>query len=60
MRLRITRAISGRFAGVQLGEFVVGRVYDVSTAVGSFMVSVRAAVPILTVSADLSATPSED
>ena len=45
MRVKITRALSGSIGGVQLGQFVVGNVYDVGGAVATFLLSVRAAVP---------------
>jgi hypothetical protein len=46
MRLRITRALSGSIDGVQLGQFVVGQVYDVTVSVAAFLVSVHAAEPL--------------
>ena len=45
MRLRITRALSGSIDGIQLSQFVVGRTYDVDSAVGSFLLAVDAAEP---------------
>ncbi len=45
MRVKITRALSGSIDGVQLGQFVVGQVYDVGKSIANFLVSVRAAVP---------------
>jgi hypothetical protein len=43
--LKITRALSGSIDGIQLSQFVVGRIYDVGTSVGSFLLSVGAAEP---------------
>ena len=43
MRLKITRALSGSIDGIQLSQFVVGRVYDVGDSVGSFLLAVCAA-----------------
>jgi hypothetical protein len=45
VRVKITRALSGSIGGVQLGQFVVGHVYDVGGPVAAFLLSVRAAVP---------------
>jgi hypothetical protein len=45
VRLRITRALSGSIDGIQLGQFIVGDVYEVGTSVGSFLLSVGAAEP---------------
>jgi hypothetical protein len=46
VRVKITRALSGNIDGVQLGQFVVGQVYDVGGSVAAFLLSVRAAVPV--------------
>jgi hypothetical protein len=43
MRLKITRALSGSIDGIQLSQFVVGRIYDVGDSVGSFLLAVCAA-----------------
>lgn len=46
MRVKITKALSGSIDGVQLGQFVVGHVYDVGGSVAAFLLSVRAAEPV--------------
>jgi hypothetical protein len=46
MRLRITRAVSGSIDGIQLSHFEVGQVYEVGTAVGSYLLAVGAAEPV--------------
>ena len=43
MRLKITRALSGSIDGVQLSQFVVGRIYEIDSSVGSFLLSAGAA-----------------
>lgn len=45
VRLKITRALSGSIDGIQLSHFVVGHVYELTTPVGSFLLSVGAAEP---------------
>lgn len=45
MRLRITRKLDGSIDGIQLGQFVPGLVYEVGTAVGSYLLSIEAAEP---------------
>jgi hypothetical protein len=46
MRLRITRSVSGSIDGIQLSHFEIGQVYEVGTAVGSYLLAVAAAEPV--------------
>jgi len=46
VRLKITRPIKGSIDGIQLQDFVPGRVYDVSTTFGSYLLAEAAAVPV--------------
>ena len=46
MRLRITRSVSGSIDGIQLSHFEVGQLYEVGTAVGSYLLAVGAAEPV--------------
>jgi hypothetical protein len=46
MRLRITRQVSGSLDGIQLNQFEVGQLYDVGTAVGSYLLAIGAAEPV--------------
>ena len=46
MRLRITRSVSGSIDGIQLSHFEVGQLYEVGTAVGSYLLAVSAAEPV--------------
>ena len=45
MRLRITRSLSGSIDGIQLDHFVVGELYEIGTAVGSYLLAIGAAEP---------------
>ena len=45
MRLRITRLISGSIDGIQLDRFIVGELYQIGTAVGSYLLAIGAAEP---------------
>jgi hypothetical protein len=56
VRLRITRALSGSIDGIHLSQFVVGGVYEVGTSVGSFLLSVGAAEPVLDAASDEAVT----
>jgi hypothetical protein len=47
VRLRITRAISGSIDGIQLDHFETGQLYDVGTAVGSYLLAIGAAEPVV-------------
>jgi hypothetical protein len=47
MRVRITRPLSGSIDGIQLDRFIPGFVYDVGTAIGSYLLSERWAEPVL-------------
>lgn len=46
MRLKITRALKGSIDGIQLTNFVPGRIYDVSAEFGSYLLAERAAEPV--------------
>jgi len=46
MRVRITRALSGSIDGIQSDRFIPGFVYDVGTAIGSYLLSERWAEPV--------------
>jgi hypothetical protein len=46
MRLRITRTVSGSIDGIQLSHFEIGQLYEVGTAVGSYLLAVGAAEPV--------------
>jgi hypothetical protein len=45
VRLRITRALSGSIDGIQLDHFIVGELYEIGTAVGSYLLAIGAAEP---------------
>ena len=47
MRLRIIRRLQGEIDGVSLDQFLVGESYEVGTAVGSYLLALRAAVPVI-------------
>jgi hypothetical protein len=47
MRLRIIRRLQGEIDGVSLDQFRVGETYVVGTAVGSYLLALRAAVPVI-------------
>ena len=47
MRLRITRAINGSIDGIQLDHFEAGQLYEVGTAIGSYLLAVGAAEPVV-------------
>jgi hypothetical protein len=47
VRLRIIRRLQGEIDGVSLDQFRVGETYDVGTAVGSYLLALRAAVPVI-------------
>src|SRR2546426_7955276 len=53
MRVRITRPLSGSIDGIQLDRFIPGFVYDVGTAIGSYLLSERWAEPVLDESPEL-------
>lgn len=46
MLLRITHPVSGSIDGIQLDHFEVDQLYEVGTAVGSYLLAVGAAVPV--------------
>lgn len=47
MRLKITRRLSGSIDGLQLSHFEPGELYDVGTSLGSYLLALGAAEPVL-------------
>jgi hypothetical protein len=47
VRLRIIKTMRGEVDGISLAQFRVGQAYDVGTAVGSYLLALRAAVPVI-------------
>lgn len=47
MRLKITRRLSGSIDGLQLAHFETGEVYDVGTSLGSYLLALGAAEPVV-------------
>ena len=47
LRVRITEQVTGSIDGIQLERFSTGFVYDVGTALGSYLLSVGSAEPVL-------------
>ena len=47
VRLKITRRLSGSIDGLQLSHFQVGELYDVGTSLGSYLLALGAAEPVL-------------
>ena len=47
MRLRITKYMQGEIDGVSLNRFRVGQTYEVGTRLGSYLLAIRAAVPVI-------------
>jgi hypothetical protein len=47
VRLRITRATSGSIDGIQLDHFELGQTYDVGTSIGSYLLAIGAAEPVV-------------
>lgn len=47
MRLRIIKVMTGEIDGIALSRFRIGHTYDVGTAVGSYLLALRAAVPVI-------------
>jgi hypothetical protein len=47
VRLRITRSTNGSIDGIQLDHFEPGQLYDVGTAVGSYLLAIGAAEPVV-------------
>ena len=45
MRVRITRRVMDDVDGISLGLFQVGQIYDVSTAVGTYLLAMDCAEP---------------
>ena len=46
VRLRITRAITGSIDGIQLNHLISGEIYEIGTAVGSYLLAIGAAEPV--------------
>jgi hypothetical protein len=46
MRVRVTQRVTGSIDGIQLDQFEPGYVYDVGTAIGSYLLAVRAVEPV--------------
>lgn len=47
MRLKITRRLSGSIDGLQLSHFESGESYEVGTSIGSYLLAIGAAEPVL-------------
>jgi hypothetical protein len=47
VRLKITRQLSGSIDGVQLSHFQEGELYDVGTSLGSYLLALGAAEPVM-------------
>ena len=47
MHLRITRRLSGSIDGLQLSRFEPGECYDMGTSLGSYLLALGAAEPVL-------------
>jgi hypothetical protein len=47
MRIRITRPLAGSIDGIQLERFVPGCLYVVGTSLGSYLLAVGAAEPVI-------------
>lgn len=47
MRVRITRRVAEAAGGLSLGLFQVGQTYDVSAAVGSYLLAMDCAEPVI-------------
>jgi hypothetical protein len=47
VRLKITRRLPGSIDGLQLAHFEPGETYDVGTSMGSYLLAVGAAEPII-------------
>jgi hypothetical protein len=47
VRLRITRAINGSIDGIQLDHFELDQLYEVGTAIGSYLLAIGAAEPVV-------------
>jgi hypothetical protein len=46
MRVRVTQRLTGSIDGIQLGQFEPGYVYDVGTAIGSYLLAMQAVEPV--------------
>jgi hypothetical protein len=46
MRVRITQKLTGSIDGIQLDPFEPGRVYDVGTLLGCYLMAIQAAEPV--------------
>ncbi len=47
MRLKIIKPMQGEIDGIALDHFQVGAVYDVGTTLGSYLLALGAAIPII-------------
>jgi hypothetical protein len=47
VRLKITRRLSGSIDGLQLSHFEPGALYDVGTSLGSYLLALGAAEPVI-------------
>jgi hypothetical protein len=56
--LKITRELSGSIDGVQLSRFQTGQVYDVGTSVGTYLLAIGSAEPVIE-TADVEVGPAE-
>ena len=59
LRLRITQRVSGSIDGIQLGQFRAGYVYDVGTSIGSYLLAIGAAEPVLDDTAAITLLPEQ-
>ena len=47
MRLKITRRLTGSIDGLQLAHFEPGETYDLGTSLGSYLLALGAAEPLI-------------
>ena len=47
VRLKITHGLSASIDGLQLSRFQPGKVYDVETSVGTYLLAIGAAEPVI-------------
>ena len=53
MRVRVTQRVTGSIDGIQLDQFEPGYVYDVGTAIGSYLLALQAVEPVADASSAL-------
>ena len=46
MRVRVTGGLSGSIDGIQLSQFEPGRIYDVHSALGCYLMAMGRAMPV--------------